>query len=239
MRFAIYSNNVAFHSRFVQILKTKLLNIGIAPSLIMSFSLPSNLLSEHKKQPFNVIFIEVYITQHNILQLAEQLRSITPHIVILCIGMSSQITDSSFPLLPQYYIRNEFAETDLDLILPTLISIYGYHHKIETFKYRNPDGELVTISVKLDSIRYISSDGHRITFHSNRDYCHTHNLNDYEKRYQPYGFVRSHSRFLVNSHYIQCIEDDWILLSDQTQIPLSRHRILIVKSFFSQYGGSQ
>lgn len=239
MRFAIYSKNIAFSSKFLQTLKTQLSNIGAASSLIMSFSLPSNLLSEHQKQPFDIVFIEACITQHDILDLGEQLRSITPHIVILCIGMSSQMTFSSLPYLPQYYIRKEFIETDLDLILPSLISIYGYHHKIETFKSRNSDGELVTISVKLDSIRYLSSDGHRITFHSNRDYCHTHNLNDYEKRYQLYGFVRSHSRFLVNSHYIQCLEDDWILLSDQTKIPLSRHRISIVKAFFSQYGGTQ
>lgn len=236
MRFAICDGDLDFLAQLKQLMLHMLPQFCSEKIQIHTYTSGLQLLPAHTKHPFDAIFINIQLPEDNVFALFESVRRITPHVVIVFITNSPQWNLTIWNKLPQYFIRKEALESDLEETLKSFLNTYGYHHRLEFLSYRDADQDVVSETIKLDSIRYLSSDGHKITFWSNKMYCRSGSLSYYEKIYTPYGFVRSHSKYLVNSHYIVSIGEESLSLSDGTTIPLSRHRRAIVLSFFSRYG---
>ena len=57
-------------------------------------------------------------------------------------------------------------------------------------------------------------------------------LNSIEKSYSHYGFIRIHSRYLVNYRYIYSIESSTVVLTNKQQLPMSRSKSNSVKEAF-------
>lgn len=60
-------------------------------------------------------------------------------------------------------------------------------------------------------------------------------IRDAETLLAPYGFLRIHKSYLVNYRAVFQIKKDSVLLTDQTELPLSRHRYQEVTAQFMQY----
>lgn len=183
------------------------------------------------------IFIDSSIAKKNQSALNQILTGISPRPTFVLLTPHSDSAKNLFPLIPHYVVRTDHLITDLDRVLQHIFTSSSYLQKIITFQIRDSDKDLRTVAIKLHQLRYLSCEAHRIIFHADREYSHVNSMRYYENYLRPYGFLRTHSKYLVNSHYISIITAEAVILTDQTKIPLSRDRAKDVKLSFSHLTG--
>ena len=85
----------------------------------------------------------------------------------------------------------------------------------------------------INDIVYMRSDDHYVDVITNDEkYTIRGSLNNIENLYSHFGFIRIHSRYLVNFRYIFSIERSVIVLNNQQQLPMSRSKLSAVKEAF-------
>ena len=90
----------------------------------------------------------------------------------------------------------------------------------------------------VDDIIYIEIYGHwmHVCVRGGDDLKCYGSLTDLEKQLKAFGFVRTHKSYLVNCRYIDAIESRRVILTDQTQILLSRYRAEAVREAYGNFG---
>ena len=183
------------------------------------------------------VLIDRSIAQKNQSALNQILAGISLRPAFVLLTPDSDSAENLFPLIPHYVVRTDHLITDLDRVLQHIFTASSYFQKVITFQIRDNDKDLRTVVIKLHRLRYLSCESHRITFHADREYSHVNSMKYYEDYLRPYGFIRTHSKYLVNSHYISTITAELVILTDQTKIPLSRDRAKDIKLSLSHLTG--
>lgn len=238
MNIAVLTGSSCLSKSIKTSIQSVLHTYSLAEAHVETFAELEDLYAICREHLVDLIFITIpmAINEWSLLQRILSCFSYRTFLVLM-VSPSDSLEDI-FSLSPNYLIRTDHLASDLNRIFYHVILYSEYSRKIITIQQRNDDNDLRTISIKLCQVRYLSSEAHRIIFHADREYSHTKSLKYYEEQFFPYGFVRTHSKYLVNSRFIQKILYENVVLSDQTLIPLSRDRVRKAQEYFSFFGGA-
>ena len=99
--------------------------------------------------------------------------------------------------------------------------------------FNNSDGQY---HVSPKNIMYFESLNHSIYIHEDNGKVIkiTNSLNQLERDFSIYNFIRIHSGYLVNLKYVYSIENISLVLLNNKVLPVSRHRLKDVKKAFHE-----
>ncbi len=200
---------------------------------IFLYTNPSQLLVDNEKDCFDAIFLDIDMPdQLNGLDIAETINNVSPKTVLVFVINHDELVYKAYRFKAVGFIRKGFLDDEINEITDIILS--EIHKRNHTLSISDSNS---IIKIDLFDVLYIKSDDHyaEIYFKEGKR-CIRQSLNKIEMQIEHYGFIRTHSRYLVNYRYIYSIEKTVVILSDgKTQVPISRNKVASVKEKFQMF----
>lgn len=175
---------------------------------------------------FDAVFLDLDMPEMNGMEAASHLNKLNQSTEIVFVTNHDELVYKAFRFKAIGFIRKKYISEEIDEILDSLIE--NINAKRQNIVFSGFEKKY-----SINEIIYMQSDDHYVdVFTENGKNTIRVKLNDIEKEYSHYGFLRIHSRFLVNYRYIYSIENNVVILSNRSQLPISRNRSKIVKKNF-------
>lgn len=183
------------------------------------------------KQPFDLLLLDVMMPNQNGMELAKCLREGLFRGSIVFISNNREMALCGYEVSAARYLAKPLQPEYLREAL-----VYCFHH-------RQAEKDILlpvtggTRRVFPQEILYIETQGRRCCIAQEHEEWYTSTslrISELEMMLQEYGFVRCHQGFLVNMRFIRVLRATELELVNGKKIPVSKHRIQVVrKSFFS------
>lgn len=185
----------------------------------------NRLLEDNKSKFFHVLFLDIEMPIISGIEVANELRKINSHIAIVFITNRDDLVFQSIQYKPFRFIRKSLFLEELPETVYALI-----HHFYNENEYYTFETKTSLTKIKVVNIIYIESRKHFLyVYCRDSEQCVRGTMNLFEEIFEPKGFIRIHSGYLVNFKYIYSINKTEVLLDNQERLPISRHRLAEVK----------
>ncbi len=185
------------------------------------------LLKDNLKCKYDVIFLDLDMPIINGMDVASQINKLNESTEIVFVTNHDELVYKAYKFKASGFLRKKYLENEIDEIADNLIENINLNRQFIVFvdskkKYNIRD------------IIFMQSDDHYVDIitETTKDTVRD-SLNNIEKLYSHYGFIRIHSRYLVNYRYIYSIENNTVVLTSQHQLPMSRNKSTSVKEIFT------
>lgn len=181
-------------------------------------------LEHHKKEPFDVVFLDIIMPDMDGFEVAKEIRRISEKTYIIFVTTESSLVYDSFDFRPFYFIPKGSSEL-LNVKLLQVIDKLGAHLSANKTiclemsygekKYVEP-ARIVSVQSKANYLDYCLSNCERLHVRGK--------MEDAEKILSPNLFVRIHNRNIVNMAHIKMVDypNSMVIMSDGQEISISR-----------------
>lgn len=197
------------------------------------------LLNEHKKDPFDIVFLDIDMPNLSGFDIAKEFRCMKKNCFIIFVTNHSELVYESMDFQPFNFIRKNCEislEDSIERIVKKLMHHMRQHEKI--ILESDLSGK---VAVNICDIAYIESDKHYVIYNivgraqpiKIRD-----SLKACEEKYAEFDFIKIHKSFLVNLKYISSFDysDDQITLGIVSKkLPLSKNYKKVVDERYTLY----
>ncbi len=185
------------------------------------------------KTPFDIIFLDIFMSGENGIAIAKQLRKYDSACKIIFTTTSTEHALESFEVFPFNYLTKPIAQTVFDAVFEKAINtIENEKQKRLSFK---SGSSIRTVFYK--DILFIESDARTLTVHTTQkgSFAFLAKLDDIEGQINDKRFIRCHKSFLVNMDHILSMEGYSFKLNDSSQIPVTQRNWASIKKAFFDY----
>lgn len=197
-----------------------------------SFQDGADLLENWDNEVYDILFLDIEMPGASGIQVADRIRMRNPYVKILFITNRDDLVFHSIQYRPFRFIRKNYLENELPEAIKALTENLLKENKYLTVSFNGSKK-----NIKIINIQYLESCKHDIYIYTlHETFRIKGNLTKLEKQLEPYGFIRTHSGYVVSSRYIFSIDKAQVILNDGREIPLSRYRIETVKHKLQLYG---
>lgn len=191
----------------------------------------NELLSDCINKSFDILFLDIEMPNITGMQVAETVRKNNPYVNIIFITNRDDLVFHSIRFKPFRFIRKQYIKEELPEAIQALVVKIRSENQYFTISFNNSTKE-----IKIKDILYVESYKHDIYLYSKEEkYRIKSNLKTIEKEFEPFGFIRVHSGYLVNYRFIYSIDKTKVILDNADMVPLSRYRIEAVKQKLMLY----
>lgn len=169
---------------------------------------------------YDIYFLDIEMNGMNGLELAKELRARFVNAEIIFLSFHEQYVWQAFHVRPAAFIRKAQMETDL----PMALEVIARQNEKKNARIELPGkGNQIDKVAPMD-VLYCRSEEHYVRFiwRNGEDKLYRMKLTQAEELLSKHRFIRTHSRYLINSEYIQGISTDKIVLVNEQEIPVSR-----------------
>ena len=201
------------------------------------FGSGEELLAQCGTEKYDIVFTDISMPDMDGFELAEKISMMQPSVYIVFFTDYQNLVFESFQYHPVWFVRKSNLDNDLGNAIGEIERQMDYKGKMVTVSFRDKEHDYRTAMFKLADVYYMECNGHTITFFlEDGKVTTTGNLSDLEKEYAGQGFVRIHSKYLVNSRRISLLEKKNVVLEKGITLPLSRYRVKQVEIFMIRFG---
>lgn len=193
-----------------------------------NYTSAKQLLTDNSNQPFDAIFLDLDMPEINGMEAAEKINEIGAVTEIIFVTNHDELVYKAFKFRAIGFIRKKFLDREINEIIKVLVDDINLKQHYLIFSDGGSEKKYC-----VSDIIYMQSDDHYVDIITNNKKSTVRtSLNDIEKKYFQYGFIRIHSRYLVNYRYIYSIEKSTVVLDNNCQLPLSRSKVNSTKEAF-------
>lgn len=177
---------------------------------------------------FDIIFLDIEMATISGIEAAEQIRKISPNVIIIFISSHPRYVFDTFKVEPLHFLVKPLSEQDFSSVFQRALYKYKTLNSTITLKWQSE-----RYVIKINKIKYIEGYKRHITVYTNTEAFEAiGKIPDMQKILEPYGFIRTHQGFLVNMDYIKRFDINDVILFDNTKVMLSvRKRTAALKKF--------
>ena len=173
---------------------------------------------EHNK--ISIILLDIDMPNMTGFQLAEQLCSRYPDMLIIFVSLYEDFVYTSFEYSPFRFIRKSRVKEELAPAFRKAVEKCLFTGNALSFE--TTEGEQI---IMLKDVAYIEGDKNYVVhLLSGASYKCRGTLTTVEQRLSPYHFFRIQTSFIVNLEQISGIQNKNAILKDGTEIPVSRRK---------------
>lgn len=193
---------------------------------INKFNNPMDLIEFHSHQYFDIVFLDIDMPEMNGIDAAKNIKIKNPNTIIIFITSMDEFVYESLKVQPFRFIRKSKLSEEIS---EAIISVSKFFEK-NSYKI-NIIIDKKTYEIDINSILYIESNRNYIIINTinGKQYRYKDSINKKENELEDYGFIRTHMGYLVNERYIQHINNDNVIITNNQKIPISRSRIQYVQ----------
>ena len=151
-----------------------------------------------RKVDFDVFFLDIDMPGLSGFEVAERIRSYNQSMTIIFVSSHENMVFKAFQYDTFRFVRKEVLDTEFDEVLKSFLCRYQNRRKQQIFETKEG-----TKNIYIRDVSYVEAFGHDIVFHMNDGSTVTlktrsASLNQLEKEWNQYGFIRIHKSYLLN-----------------------------------------
>lgn len=221
IKIAVCDDDSIFLERFSRLIATVYNGDSKA---IDCYTNPKELIISEVK--YDLIFLDIEMPEINGLELACN-YSENGAIIVFVTNMESLVFDAYNTTETFGFIRKSNLREDFKLIIKRL------NKKVSSVATIAVKCGSVIIKIRCSDIMYIEKSVNNVIIHTVKGvFSERKTISELEKVLSQYGFERCHIGYLVNTRYIDNVDNTQIVLSNHEKIPLSRRNVKKIKSIF-------
>ncbi|MDE6727527.1 MAG: LytTR family DNA-binding domain-containing protein [Oscillospiraceae bacterium] len=198
---------------------------------IKKYTNGKNLLADSRHELFDAYFLDISMPNIGGLELAGMIRKDNRFAKIIFVTNHAELAHMGYMYDAFRYVRKSVLERELREAVLDLGEFFALHSDQMIFK--TAIGEF-TKAVKY--IKYFEVYGHNVFIAcSDGEEQVQGTISEYEKRFCDMGFIRIHKSYLVNFRYIASVEKEYVYLTNNEKLPLSRNRVNDTKRRFELF----
>lgn len=187
---------------------------------LLKFSNPYDCLCAFKESIFQVIFLDINMPDINGFQLSSLLKEFSSDVEVIFITSFDDVVYQAFDYKPFGFIRKQNYKEEVRHQVDRIIQLSQKQNANIVVEDRDRN---CTYSLSINKIYFIENQKNYINIHTERNvYKKRQTMYSIEQELMPYGFIRTHSGFLINTKYWIGIKENMAILKNQTEIPISQ-----------------
>ena len=200
-----------------------------------TFISPLVLLNRISATPgcYDILFLDVEMSEMNGLELSEKIRSICRNIYTIFISNYPKYMQDSFRVHPFYYLVKPLSAETFTNIMNDILSAIQSEHKLVTLLQTDRSEETVDLG---DILCIEVTDGKKelLDFHLFNHILHAKGkISAWQEKLASYDFFPCHRKYLVNLTHIHYFEKNHVILDNGFSIPISRGNEKILKDRYN------
>lgn len=199
-----------------------------------SFSSGAELLQSHKNNPYHILLLDIEMPGQSGMEIARCLRNYgDENVFIVFVTSYPQYMKDSFEVQPFQFLTKPIDFPMLEKLISDIIKRYQHSHTTKILIDEDGEEHLVHINEvlymqalkdKRPILQYVFSDTTLIAQGT---------IKDWEETLSDYGFISPCRGYLVNVRHIRSFNQTRLLLTNGTEIPISRRRTKLVKQAYA------
>lgn len=205
---------------------------------VLSYTDPEKFITEHSKNSFDLIYLDIDMPKINGMELAAMVRENKTETYLVFVSSYSNFVFKAFRYDAKRFIRRKKLKDELPESIDAYCQEVYYKKEFIEMKFENNITEITDIrkmvyfySLRHDIFLLFDMQSKRL---ANRVYT----MEALEEIMKPHGFIRIHKTYLVNYRFIHQIHDDTVILShalNNAVLPLSARRYSQVKEQYKLF----
>ena len=204
------------------------MSIEIAPETFRSYAA---LGEAHEKKPYEVIFLEVALSDGDGIEFAEQIRSEDPETDIVFYSSSAARALEAYAAFPTGYLLKPPQKRKVRHVMEFIATRRRLHR---TLLLRMPQGGRAAVS--LDRILYVEVMGNELSVHT--DEGTTSCLGSLTETFAGISekqFYRCHRSFMVNMRQVRSLHRYHFLMSNGEEVSVAKNRYAQAKEILNDF----
>ena len=203
---------------------SKLNNIPLDIDIYNNSRVLINNVSYFREKEYSIYFLDI-IMDKNGIDVAKELREVTPDVPIIFTTSSKEFAINAFKVQAYDYILKPVKKEELFSCLDKLITSMQVAVKA-SFNIKLNNLSIVTINI--NEITYIEQKDRRLMFHMNDGTSHLTTsirgkfLEEIPFKIEDYNFINCHSSFVINMNQIKSITDHFFIMKNGDNIPIAK-----------------
>lgn len=183
---------------------------------------------------FDVLLLDILMPGMNGIELATEIRYKNGECKIIFLTSSPEFAVSSYKVDAYYYLLKPLIAGELMNVLQKIAC--QMKEEMSTSIVIKSNGKLTRIQIH--TIRFVESIRHTMHFHLNDNEVLTcyGTLSEFSDiLLSEKCFIRCHKSFIINVNYVKSISATDFMMSDKTQIPISRQSYQQIKNAYLDF----
>ena len=194
-----------------------------AEAEIECFSSPAALEKELGARAFDLIFLDIEMPEEDGIRFGERLALLEQKPDIIFVSSREDRVFDAFKIHPFGFVRKSLFLQDIGGVIADYVKA-RQDEGARNFVVQSQSG---TITIPVESIRYIEGARRNQLIHTtlrSEPFIVSLTMKQLEEEFLPRAFLRIHTGFLVNYRIIRRMTSAVVILTDGTELPLSRRK---------------
>ncbi len=229
LNIAICDDNAIDCQRLHDLLQTYAVNHGllVQPTI---FSTGEDFLSAHKQHPFDIVFMDIFLTGIKGTEAIASCHPESPQTVFTT--TSREFAIEAFNLNAVHYLLKPVTYEAIGIAMKRCLAANDIRH----FQHLDIKTNQGMVSLSVQQIIYIEVFNKVCLIHTNKTTFHTYSsLDSIFELLDTHTFMRAQRSYIVNMNYIESFYYDHIVLSNGKEIMLSRSTRTELKKQYQQF----
>lgn len=204
---------------------------------ILEYTSANELLGKYPEN-LDILFLDIYMPGIDGMDAARDIRQHDPQVCIIFITTMYQRAIEGYSVRAFGFVRKPVSYPELQHELSCALHMVDRTREQEKYvslrcggvTYRLPVSEISYCEVRNHSM-YVCINGSVTEYR-----CP---MNELEEQLMPYGFLRCHSSYIVNAKKIRTVAQNYLILADESQIPISQRKKKEFMNALASYIGEQ
>lgn len=225
MKIALCDDEKSFLAWFKKRLEQQLPAVQADEFSVDLYSDGKSLLKAQARQRYDVLFLDIHMPGIDGMDVARQLWRQRSEPLIIFTSEKEELVFQALRVHPFEFLKKSEIDRELPRLLRDIMQKLHKNGKMLTLKCREG-----MVSLPLQDVYYLESRRNDIVVYTKeKEYTVRDSLTAKEKELSSFGFLRTHSGFIVNSYHIFIADKMFVLLDDGRRVPVSRNRYKTVK----------
>lgn len=180
-----------------------------------------------KKEPADILILDIDMPQISGLELAERLRSEDSKLIIIFLSAHEEFVFKAIEFQPFRYIRKMHLEREMPLAIRSAVRVIVANRDKQIF-LNTDDGE---VKVMISEIMYYETEKRKIAVHlkNGNNLLANKKIAEMQDLINKDSFIMIHRSCVVNADYVKNILNGIIVLDNDEKLIISRPRYKSVK----------
>jgi DNA-binding LytR/AlgR family response regulator len=186
---------------------------------IHTFGSGEALLDAFAANPFEAVFLDIYMGGMTGIQAARKLRKLDPNFALVFITSSKDHLMESFAYHPDYYLVKPIKREEIDNAFHNCQAVF-----LKNARYIEVMCDRSKIKIPCVKIRYAETYGRDTIFHTANGEIKTTaplQLADLEQELGK-AFLRCHQSYLINMNYVESVAPGEFIMLDGSHVPMRK-----------------
>lgn len=187
--------------------------------------------------PYDIALLDVDLQSTNGIEVASQLRVTNPQIVLLFISEYVEYAPFGYEVDAIRYLLKNHLEQAFDRVMSEAVKKVREKHR--RYAIVTDAGNVM---VKFEDILYVEGQKRKVTYHLQNNDRELYECNEMfgevENRLNSQGFLRTYRTLLVNMRHICFLNRTRLILSDGTDLPVSKQNSKEIMQTYNLWVGA-